>query len=335
MPLGDRIPRLLRLIELLQSGRALNSAQIADALSVSRRTVFRDIKTLSASGIQVLFNDERQGFTIRANTLIPSADLTLEETLSLLVVCYEIGDAQRGVPFQRAARSAALKLLSSLPHNIRECAGEWTEVISLRMDPHNPLDDSQSHFHLLSRAAAERRQVRVSYRSFDEKKTISTALSTYRLMFSRRSWYAIGRSSFHREIRTFNIGRIVHAELLEYSYRIPQRFSLDRYLGNAWHLIREPGKRQKVVVRFDKQVAENVAEVQWHKTQKLVWNNDGTLEFTVEVDGLSEIQWWILGYGGRAEVLHPQELREMISTHAAEMTRNYRPGSKRRARQKP
>ncbi|MGE3315322.1 MAG: helix-turn-helix transcriptional regulator, partial [Planctomycetaceae bacterium] len=192
MPLGDRIPRLLRLVELLQSGRAHNSAQIATAMKVSRRTVFRDIRTLESSGVPVLFDEQRQGYSIRSSTLLPTADLSLAETLSLLVVCHEIGDRSRGVPFQQAARSAALKLLSSLPHNIRECAGEWTEMISLRLDPRNSLEGFESSCSLLTRALAERRLVRINYGSLDEGKVISTALSPYRLLFSRRSWYVIG-----------------------------------------------------------------------------------------------------------------------------------------------
>lgn len=332
MPLVDRIPRLLRLIELLQSGRSHNSTQIADALNVSRRTIFRDLRTLESSGIPVLFDEERQGYAILSNTLLPSADLTLEETISLLVVCHEAGDAKRGLPFHQAARTAALKLLSSLPNGIRDAAVEWTEAVSMRLDPRNPLDGAETYYAIVSRAIAERRQVRISYCSLDEARTISTALSPYRLLFSRRSWYVIGRSSLHREIRTFNVGRIVAAEILEYAFRIPQRFSLDRYLGNAWHLIRDSRHRYKVVVRFQKQVAQNVAEVAWHKTQKLTWNDDGTLDLQVTVDGLQEIQWWVLGYGRQAEVLEPDELRTVMQQHAAAMQRTYRSNQKDRVR---
>jgi len=36
-------------------------------------------------------------------------------------------------------------------------------------------------------------------------------------------------------------------------------------------------------------VAQNVAEVQWHKMQQTFWNEDGMLDFHVTVDGLREI----------------------------------------------
>ena len=88
-------------------------------------------------------------------------------------------------------------------------------------------------------------------------------------------------------------------------FEIPRGFSLERYLGNAWHLIPEPGPDHDVLIRFSPMVARNVAEVAWHKTQQLTWNDDRSLDFQVRVSGLNEISWWILGYGDQAEVRKP------------------------------
>jgi len=296
----DRIHRLLRIVELLQSGRFYNSKEIADACGVSRRTVFRDLRTLQDSGLPLMHDEYRQGYSLAGSTYLPPTNFTLEETLSLLVLCHELGHSKKGVPFYRKARSAALKLLSNLPRHLREKLGELTESISVHLDPHNPLHEAKPHYDLLLQALKERRQIRLRYHSLtkDEWGEIGTLLSPYRILFSRRSWYVIGRSSLHREVRTFNIGRILKAELLDKRYTIPSRFNLDRYLGNAWALIREPGKRTDVVIRFQKLVAQNVAEVQWHKTQKLVWNDDGTLNFHVTVDGPSPWTVWEKSYGG-------------------------------------
>ena len=48
--------------------------------------------------------------------------------------------------------------------------------------------------------------MRLQYSSFAEAAEICTRVSPYRLLFSRRSWYVIGRSSLHRAVRTFNVG---------------------------------------------------------------------------------------------------------------------------------
>ena len=74
-------------------------------------------------------------------------------------------------------------------------------------------------------------------------------------------------------------------------------------------------------------LAQNVAEVAWHKTQKVCFNDDGTLDFSVTVSGLGEISWWILGYGDQAEVLRPAKLREMIAARAKSLAALYGPDS--------
>lgn len=321
----DRIRRLLQLIELLQSGRNYNSTQLADLCNVSRRTIFRDLRALEDSGIHVRYDEGRQGYSLPATTFLPPTDFTLEETLSLLVLCDELGNGESGIPFHRPARSAAHKLLSNLPAHLREFVGELTGSIAVRLDAHNPLNESKPHYELLTKALAHHRQVRLRYRSLTERKDISTLLSPYRMLFNRRSWYVIGRSSLHRAVRTFNVGRVLKAELLDSQYRPPPRFSLERHLSNAWNLIKERGKRYRVRIRFQPLVAHNVAEVQWHKTQQLRFRRDGTLDFRVTVGSLKEILWWVLGYGDQAEVLEPPELRRQITQKIESMRNTYRP----------
>jgi len=88
-------------------------------------------------------------------------------------------------------------------------------------------------------------------------------------------------------------------------------------------MIPEKGRDRQVVVRFSKLVAQNVAEVHWHKTQRVALRDDGSADFHVTVSGLNEISWWILGYGDQAEVIEPPELRQLIAERAKRMAEKY------------
>ncbi len=319
----ERVHRLLQLVQLLQSGRNHNAAQLAEMCGVSRRTIFRYLNTLQEGGIHVRYDEQQQGYSLPSNMYLPPTDFKLDEALALLTLCYELADRDRGVPFQEGARSAALKLASNLPQHLREQLNEVTQSMEVRLDSHNTMTEGRPAYEQFVHAITARRSVRIRYQSLTEWEEICTVVHPYRLLFIRRSWYVIGRSTMHREVRTFNLSRVRHAELLDRCYQIPPRFSLERYLGNAWHLIREPGKSKKVTVRFQKMVAHNVAEVRWHKTQQVHWNKDGTMDFSVQVDGLNEISWWILGYGDQAEVLKPAKLRQLIAQRIAGMMQTY------------
>jgi predicted DNA-binding transcriptional regulator YafY len=317
-----RIHRLLSLLSLLQAGKGFNVEGLAQECGVSRRTVFRDLDLLRLSGVPLQFDEERQQYNLQGGFFLPPTNFTTEEALSLIVLCHELGD-QSGLPFLNSAQSAAVKLESALPGKLRDQLRELSAALTITPLPRNPLEGKRPVFEQLREALAERRSVRIRYRSLHEGEEIRTKLQPYRLFFSRRSWYVAGRSSLHRATRTFNLSRVTEIEPLEDRYRIPRGFTVERFLRNAWHLIPEPGPDWNIVVRFSKMVALNVAEVHWHKTQQLRWNDDGTIDFSVTVSGLNEISWWILGYGDQAEVLRPEELRRMIARRAARLTEMY------------
>ena len=83
------------------------------------------------------------------------------------------------------------------------------------------------------------------------------------------------------------------------------------------------GKIHRVRVRFLPKVAGNVEEVLWHPGQRTQRQADGSLVFEVEVDGLTEISWWIMGYGDQAIVEKPAELRHRICQMAEGILRHY------------
>ena len=151
---------------------------------------------------------------------------------------------------------------------------------------------------------------------------IGLVLHVYRLAFIHRGWYVVGYSELHKEPRTFKVERILQITLLDSRFRTPRTFNLDDYFGHAWSMIRGD-QRHRVRIRFGKKVAANVDEVAWHKTQRTRFQEDGSLLFEVEVDGIEEISWWILGYGDQAEVLEPKELRESVARHAQRMCSMY------------
>ncbi len=321
-PAAIKLSRLLRIIETLQSGRFYNPQQLAELCGVSERTIYRDLETLQDAGLQVVLDESRQGYFLPQRRMFPPSELSIPEALSLLLICQELGGTDNGIPFLAAARTAAWKVSQNLPPHVRDLLGEISEAISIQVDAHHPLTKSQPHYDLILRSLIERHSVRIDYDAASPEGRVATVLDPFRIIFRRRSWYIIGRSSIHREVRVFHLGRILQAELLTETYEIPERFSLARYLGNAWHLMRE-SHSVDVVIRFAKQVARNVAEVRWHPTQQTEFLSDGRLEFRVTVAGTEEISWWILGYGDRAEVIQPAALRERLKVHAKNMLRLY------------
>ncbi len=173
--------------------------------------------------------------------LSAGAELTVEETLALVALGHGLADEERGLPLQRAARRAIEKLGTQLPRALHAHLGDEPErggagpakrtrgprptddasAIEVRLEPRNALAGRQDVYDELVDAARRRIAVRIEYRSLSPAETLVTKLSPYRLLFSRRSWYVIGRSSVHRSVRTFNVGRIETLVRLEDTFVVP------------------------------------------------------------------------------------------------------------------
>ncbi|TWT47509.1 HTH domain protein [Botrimarina hoheduenensis] len=301
---------MLQLLQTLQSGTGQDAEHLADACGVSRRTVFRDLESLKRAGVPVAFDTDGRRYRIDSDHFLPPTNLTVNEALAVLLLAAD-SEHLGSDPLRRAAGDAAAKIEASLPESMRERLAEIRAGVTLKPEATNPLTGKDEVYRLLLRANEVRRRVEVRYDCQTEYEQYATTLDPYHLLFHRRSWYVIGMSSHHKEVRTFNVGRIVSAEMLKTEFRIPRTFSVASYLGNAWRIM--PGPEFAVHLRFEPLVAKNVSEVLWHATQQCDFAPDGTLDFRATVAGLSEIVWWVLGYGDQVEVLAPMRLRKMVA----------------------
>jgi len=317
-----RITRLLSLLQVLHSGTRQNSVGIAKACGISRRTVFRDIEALRAAGLPLRYDSEYDHYSIPNSYCLPPTNLTPAESLSLIAMAIELGRSDR-LPFYEPARAAALKLANGLPHPVKEKLRMLRQAIHISPTPVGVLDAKATIYQELVDARTAGKVVQLEYDAGPHQGTISTNFRTYSLLFRRHSWYVIGRSSLDGAIRTFNLSRIVSIECLEKKFSVPRDFNIARYLRNAWVLNPEPGPDFAITVKFTPMVARSVADVKWHKTQQLEFDNDGSLIFHAQVSGLNEIIWWILAYGDQAEVLQPERLRQLVAQRARNMVARY------------
>ena len=318
----SRVYRLLRLITILQGSRLYTAGELAEELEVSRRTIFRDLNMLEMAHIPYYFDADRKGYRISRHFFLPPINLTLAEALAVLILARRTrGRGQ--LPLLAASAQAAVKIESALPAAIRQDLGSIVDKLSVQLGPvarHEGLDDLFQEF---ADAVARRKVCRIVYISFYEKKQITCTIHPLRMLFLGRAWYVIAYSGKHRENRTFKLGRIRKLTVTDQTFPGPAEIDLEDYFGHAWSMIPE-GKLHDVHLHFEPKVAGNVAEVQWHHSQRVEWNDDGSIEYFAHVDGLGEITWWILGYGNQVEVVSPPPLRRSVADVAGQVLRKYR-----------
>ena len=335
----SRIYRLLRLVTSLQCGRGQSADDLARELEVSRRTVFRDLNMLELAHIPYYFDPDTGGYRISRHFFLPPVSLTLTESLAILMMTGRLRSSTR-LPLMGQAARAAMKVESALPAEIREHVGSVLDRLHVDLGPvsrHEGLDDM---FDQITAAIVQRRVCKLVYISFLEQEQIRLTVHPLRMVFVGRAWYVVAWSVRHKETRTFKLGRIRKLTVAEEVFSLPRQAggakgaagaggaggstdsAAESVFGQAWCMIQE-GKVYDIHLHFDKKVAGNVAEVQWHASQRVQWNDDGSIEFHVSVDGLGEITWWIFGYGDQVEVISPPELRHRVGQAASRMARRH------------
>lgn len=320
-----RVERLLGLIQALQSGRPSTAEELAASLGVKRRTLFRDLKVLTGAGLPFEYDRKTKTYSTARRALLPPVSFTPAEALALCLILRTAG-SHPSVISQETTFSAVAKIEGTLPTHLQDHCRPLMENVSFRHAPSSETSAVAPNLPLIQSAIAERWPIQMRYDSFYEKREIEDVVEPYHLAFIHRAWYLIGRSREATAIRTFKVERVIEMRLLGDRFTKDCDFSLDRYFGNAWSMIRG-SNRYHVKIRFLNVVAGNVNEVIWHKTQRTLLEPDGSLLFEVDVDGITEIAWWVLGYGNQAQVLEPAELIEIILKHVQTMSDYYRKGT--------
>ena len=319
---SSRVSRVMQILTTLQAGKDYAVGDLSRMFGTSRRTVFRDLKELRAIGVPFRYDARTGGYTIEPEFFLPPLDLNLQEALSLLLLVYKARN-QIQLPFKNSALLAALKIENNLPAGIRQYCNTALRNISTRLSAQAPVHHSgglDKIFAQLQKAIAKKRKVGIRYHSLFEGKVIDLDLSPYHLLYNQRAWYVLGYSSLHKSVRTLKLNRIKELKTSEQCFLGGENFNLQDYLGKAWSMIPE-GRIYNVKLRFLPRVANNVTEVQWHRTQEVTRSRDGSATVEFRVDGLGEITWWILGYGDQVQVLAPRALRKRVLETAENMVK--------------
>ncbi len=304
-----RVHRLLRLITVLQRDEPNTTGGLLRELGVSRRTFFRDLKLLQEAGVPYQ-HDRAQGYRIDRSFYLPPINLTVPETLGLMLLG-KSASTQRGRPMVGPALSAIYKLIATTPDPIREACGELMANVSVATDA-APIGDLESRYHtVLQRCIDQGRTCRIVYQSPVDDDGLHAMLCPYLLHYVNRAWYVLGYTDVHDEVRMLKLVRFIEIEPTDETFDRPENYRIEDKLGAAWRLIPE-GKEHKIVLEFTKKVATNVSEVLWHKSQQHQILEDGRCRMTFTVDGLGEIAWWVCGYADQVVVVKPPELRDRV-----------------------
>jgi len=112
-----RADRLFRLVQVLRARRFATAKSLAEALEVSERTVYRDVRDLSLSGVPIE-GEAGVGYALRRDFDMPPLMFDYEE-IEALTAGARMAQAWSSPALARAAQSALDKIAAALPADKR------------------------------------------------------------------------------------------------------------------------------------------------------------------------------------------------------------------------
>jgi predicted DNA-binding transcriptional regulator YafY len=221
-----RHARAIRIMTCLQAGPAFNTKELAERMSVSRRTIYRDLNLIRAAGIGVEFDSQYAGYKViqPARGALPPPVFSDTDLVKLALTAHFsllAGFSDMAV----SVRESLARLLAHYPSRMRESVWRLLNCCTVELPRPAYHAKTLEVVETLLSAVSIRKQVRVQLPSeLQPDSLISTLLAPYRVVAGMQDWSVVGRSSYHRRTVRIETANIAHIETTDEDYRMPSGF---------------------------------------------------------------------------------------------------------------
>jgi predicted DNA-binding transcriptional regulator YafY len=218
-----RADRLFQVVQYLRGRRLTTAAQLAGWLRVSERTVYRDIRDLSLSGVPVE-GEAGVGYRLGRDFDLPPIMLTRPE-VEAVAAGARMMEVWGGPELARNARSALAKIALALPKARREEV-EQTRLFAAGF---HVAENAAAGLETLHRAILDRRKLRIEYTDSGQRASRRT-VHPLALYFWGTAWSLAAGCESRRGFRNFRLDRVRRVEVLQAGFEETPGRSLDDFL---------------------------------------------------------------------------------------------------------
>lgn len=293
--------RLFKIVyHLLDKGQA-TAPELAEALEVSVRTIYRDIDALSSVGIPIYAETGRNGgIHLMKDFVLDKAVLSKEEKQEILTALQSM-NLTKGNDSQTLQKLSAIFNLSS---------ENWLEVDFSRWG--NKKTDNEK-FELLKSAIIHQRCVKITYASSYEE-VIERIVEPLKLLYKSMSWYLKAYCTLKQDYRIFKLTRITGIEVQSVGFTDKEFPEIEKNSRPTY---------KKIVLRFPKEVAYRVLD-EFDITQAEIQEN-GDVIVSAEMPEDAWLIGYLLTFGTQVDIIEPIYLKNILAEQAKKIYEKNKP----------
>lgn len=301
-----RFDRIVALLVQLQSKKVVRAQELADRFEVSLRTIYRDIRTLEASGVPII-SEAGVGYSIMEGYRLPPVMFTREEAGSFVAaekLMQKFTDKSLGAYHE----SAMYKVKSILRGREKDWVSALESQVSI--DPAQVLFnvDIPNALEILFESIAERKQVFLTYHSLEAEKPSKRYIEPVGLFHENNYWYVLGHCHLRHAYRHFRTDRMLGVQRTDRPFQLAHG-TLDKLRSQ-----KKPEKKIKVRILVDGKIARYIGGGKKHYgfiSEKPVKDYVEMTFLTPDLE--NGFARWYLMFGDYAKILEPERLKTRVS----------------------
>lgn len=298
-----QIHRLFEIIYILINKKRVTAGELAEHFEVSRRTILRDIDTLTIAGIPIYTSQGRGGgISILDNYVLDKTAISGDEQNQIIMALQSLDSVQN---------VDSGKLLSKLTSLFNKADTNWIEV---DFSHWGKSSSDKERFEILKRAILKKQAVTFAYSS-SYGETSDRKIYPLKLVFKSRAWYLQAYCLLKNDYRIFKISRMLSVEATSDRFSeefAPPPIEPENFTSSDLvhlELCFAPHAAYRVYDEFD--------------AGDVVKNEDGS--FTVKVSFPNDywLYGFLLSFGTAVKVVKPAIVRDVLLEQAKEIISIY------------
>ncbi len=323
----EHVTEIVRLaIDLQGRPGGLTIAEIEERFSVSRRTAERMRDAVEAAfgpleTVDTDIGDRRIHWRLQSRALHPLIQVSPEELADLEAAANGLG---RGDLAKRVGGLVVKLRAASRRHSPEEFdtaleALMEVEGLAMRAGPRESLEEGL--LSLVREAVTTHHKLDFKYLSRGTGRRNRQRVWPYGVLYGNRA-FLVGRTDRGNEPRLWRLGNISEARITDEAFERDPAFDLRRYAERSFGTFQE--EPFDVVLHFDADAARDAKAFQFHPSQTITENSDGSLRVLFRAGGADEICWHLVTWGRSVTILEPFSLRQRLAEICASLATHHR-----------
>lgn len=317
---GKNLIQLIRTLSLLSRPQGTTKKEMAEALTISIRSVSRRIQLIEELGIPVYdekipFEREKHwkiepAYLARMPSIsLPKLTLTFPEILSLCMLAGE-SVVFKETEINRHITNAISKLMYFVPEKTRNELLDLQRIFICKTIGSKNYAGKEEVIKILTESMLNRTSCKITYHVFYKDEIEEEEIGPLHFYENKGGLYLFAIKLKTTKIRTYAVERIKYIRSLNRNVDYPKGFNPEERLNSAFDLTH--GEPITVKILFSSTEARYIREKIWAANQHIKDHPDGSLTLTMETSGRRDVKRWIMSFGKEASLLEPEDLKHEI-----------------------